>query len=122
MKLTNPTTQELSNAVAEFVAGWHFLQAEKDTGPFKVEIHGWFNSQGFYVESPVFASSVADVLPLLEREPYGWRACRSGEADGKGEYSVVVYGEGSKTSCAEGRNLAHTACVALLRAHGHEVI
>lgn len=115
MTLTNPTDQQLSEAVAVHVAGWTFY-----TPPSKFR---WDDASGCpTTEEPQFATSADAVLPMLEKA--GWSREDTGLVwvsvfNGRGE---VGAGGGYDNSPLPSWPFPKCACIALLRAHGVQVV
>lgn len=119
--LVNPTNDQISAAVAEFVAGWKRTPEEAKSvwctgkrGPGRTM---------FRNKCSPFATSADAVLPLLEkygaiasRLPLVWSITLAEKTPDDGQiYSVKVLARAKATT------FPLAACIALLRAHGVDV-
>lgn len=132
--LTNPTDEDLNKAFAEEVCGWKWtriFKAIRAPGGGFLDPARWawcdkdnkFVSQGYDVR---FAQSADDVLPWLNREP--WGASTVGLPENV--FAVTVYGAivdmGSMNitptkAYAESSTFSRAAVIALLRSNGVQV-
>ena len=125
MKLTHPTDQELSAAVAEKVAGW-YLDKNGCCYPSKESHDSETFSGGWPL--PPFATSADAVLLLLEKHPH-WEIGSYVGANHSRRYVCRIWRhELIENRLREmplmeyGSTFARCACLALLRAHGIEVV
>ncbi len=108
--LTNPTDDELSAAVAEYVAGW------VNDGSY----WGWRLNSGQVkrrCDLPPYATSADAVLPLLEKYHAAWLA--QSVING---CTVVITATGYERFYGNSPTFPRAACIALLRANGVEVV
>jgi hypothetical protein len=128
--LTNPTPEQLSEAVAVHVAGW-----ENRTGMCENEIITFWEPRiGEYygtpqIDHPDYARSADAVLPLLEKRRSEGR--RIGMEMGFRLWRIWIHEKGpdglypsllERAPDGEYASLPIAACIALLRAHGVEVV
>lgn len=122
--LVNPTNDQISAAVAEFVAGWTDIIAVRPNGQIAT-CYGKFLPGGAWLSVPPFATSADAVLPLLRRAGI----IHAEICNGTVAIHIYVYnhdteepemiGEGSSDPDSENEgSFALAASIALLRAHG----
>lgn len=108
----------ITDAISEAVCGWK---------KFTIEGHGnYFRDQNGVIRSKAFSTSADAVLPLLEKTGKDiiivwsggtWSVQINEDRDvGTENYNSVTIGDYDSPS------LAQTACIALLRANGYEVL
>ena len=139
MKLHNPTDDQLDAAFAEKVAGWGrivtFELSAIDTnglifGRRSIPAPlGAFEKDGVILEHPPrFTRSFDAVLPWLGKYNLVARFTRDcgrlsehlSRPEENGKYFINII-RGGKEHEAIDKTLPRAACIALLRAHGHEV-
>lgn len=134
--LTNPTDDELSAAVAEYVAGWTYQTFPNGACP---HIKHWKNAKGEHTSIYMngrFATSADAVLPLLTAHTKRTNEKRGGEGDTWQIYApadendvwtvnpVWMHHDGFIEETGNGnqaKTFPRAACIALLRASGIEV-
>jgi len=133
MKLIDPTLDELDAVFAENVAMWKLFRADGKHGRARYNGAQVFSAGGVYriinggkepaVEKlPYFTRSFDAVLPWLEK--HTWRGCSYRAASGS-HFSAaveVVDNQLSLVRAESSKSLSHAGVIALLRAHGVEVV
>lgn len=123
MTLTNPTDTELSAAVAEHVAGWTRVLSRPGlwTPPPSKNLM----ERGRYLtEIPPYATSADAVLPLLKKYDFTVAHLKGPPWEAIGFEVCIHRDDGQALVNNEGHDFIsfpRAACIALLRAHGHEV-
>lgn len=125
LKKINP--YEINQAVAEHVAGWKRMQEKLTSFPHETGYWTYWlapDGQDYPLVPPYWTSAKA-VLPLLEKAGYNATGNRCGDTHFS---TVVVAGtdgleHSASSDYTHGENsFTRAACIALLRAAGHEVV
>lgn len=118
MKLVIHNDSELSAAVAEHVAG--LKRVGYNGTSLLVE-----DSRGVVLQCPPFATSADAVLPLLEKQSVviaNWILPDEGDCGWRVDiYDSIPNASLNKGAGALDKSFPRAACIALLRAAGHEV-